>query len=69
TLPSLVPGVGGSVNLEWRRPGLIFEIEVDPAGRLEAYIFDDAKHEEWEGQYAEIEWRVGEVISRFSDPA
>lgn len=68
-LPSLVPGSDGAVNVEWHRPGLTFEVEVEPSGRLCAYYLDEESGgEEWEGDYREIEPRVGDFISRFATP-
>jgi len=64
-LPSLVPGTDGSVNLEWRRPGLFFEIHVDPAGRVTAYFHDVEAQDERETDYRSIEPQVGDLIARF----
>jgi hypothetical protein len=67
-LPSLVPGSDGGVNVEWHRPGLTFEVEVEPSGRLCAYFHDEERGgDEWEGDYRDIEPRVGDFISRFAE--
>lgn len=66
-VPALVPGSDGAVNVEWRRPGLIFEVEVEPSGHLCAYYLDEERGgEEWEGDYRDIEPLVGDFIARFS---
>ncbi len=69
TLPSLVPGSDGAVNVEWHRPGLTFEVEVEASGWLGAYYLDEESGgEEWEGDYRDIEPRIGDFISRFARP-
>lgn len=65
-VPSLVPGSDGAVNIEWRRPGLTLEVEVEPSGHLIAYYLDEERGDEWEGDYRDIEPRIGDLIARLS---
>jgi hypothetical protein len=67
-LPSLVPGTDGSVNLEWRRPGLFFEIHVQPTGNVTAYFHDVDAGDERETDFRSIEPQVGDLIARFMEP-
>jgi hypothetical protein len=67
-LPSLVPGTDGSVNLEWHRPDLFFEICVEPSGHVTAYFHDVKAGDEREMDYHSIEPRVGDLIARFIEP-
>lgn len=68
-LPSIVAGSDGAVNLEWSRPGLAFEIEVEPDGSVGAYFRDETNDLEWETDYSSVEARVGDLISRFIEPS
>ena len=46
--PSVVPTSCGGVQLEWHTGGIDLEIEIEPAGLIEAFFCDQQMNREWE---------------------
>jgi hypothetical protein len=56
--PSIVPGEGGGLWLEWHTPAQSFEVEVRPGGFGTVYWRDREHDSEWEEAYVDARSRI-----------